>query len=182
MQRDASDWFVAVGPVHIIGKTTGELAYDPRFDPELRPHVYHGELLAHTALSSELLVCNVAGIPRHSIGKYIGRSQYPKFLPRALVPSNRMDSRFTGDDLNAYAALLVHLTTLHQHYQWVRRDAHHSAQDVRSQVLESGEMRPRAINDALAMGLAVARPSLHFGVPIGVADGCRLRRNPDRCR
>ena len=92
-----------------MGYVETNLVQDPRFDFKFREHIKHGEQLAQAALASEILVCEVAHIPDNDIPLYCGRSQYPRFKYKDLVPSQDIVKRFVSNELNLWADLLHHL-------------------------------------------------------------------------
>ena len=72
--------------VGILGQPLDTLANDPKFQGAIAvDSIKAGEIMAHAALSCELLVCNVSDIPHTQRYKYIGRSQYPKFKSKPLI-------------------------------------------------------------------------------------------------
>ena len=67
-----------------LGSPSEALIQDPKFSGSILDEVYNvGEQLAAAALSAELLILRLAGIPYHEWKSYIGRSQFPKFMNRA---------------------------------------------------------------------------------------------------
>ena len=71
--------------VAILGKPTQTLHTNPIFQDSLKnDNVKVGEQLAHTALTSELLILDVVQIPRNQQKLYTGRSQYPKIKEKTI--------------------------------------------------------------------------------------------------
>ena len=69
-----------------MGTPCKELAGDPKFQGELLNEQIHvGERVALTSLASELLILDVAGIPRRQQHKYTGRGQYPQFKLKPVL-------------------------------------------------------------------------------------------------
>jgi hypothetical protein len=72
--------------VGILGKPIQALQIDPRFQGEYgASSVQAGEAVALSALSSEFLILDLAGVPRQQQHRYIGQSQYPRFKVLPLV-------------------------------------------------------------------------------------------------
>jgi hypothetical protein len=78
--------------VAILGQPNEILLNDGKFQGALqRAQIKEGERLAASALASELLVVEVANIPRDKHKLYTGRSQYPKFDKKPIIKSNKYE-------------------------------------------------------------------------------------------
>ena len=55
--------------VAILGKPSEVLSADSKFQSNAANHIYAGEMLAHSSLASECLVCDVLGLKYRN---YIG--------------------------------------------------------------------------------------------------------------
>ena len=88
----------------ILGHPTKELQGDPKFQDLLNSSVFQGELLAHVALSAELLVLAVAGIPKNQWKPYLGRSQYPQFERKTVLSKVKHNQLYNNAGLNYWAS------------------------------------------------------------------------------
>ena len=87
------------GPA-ILGQPDPCLANDPKYaEPK---HIEAGEVLASAALYTELLVCNVLGIPPD---KFIGRSQYPCVSVVPALPKKKQSDKFSSPAANWWGCL-----------------------------------------------------------------------------
>ena len=98
-------WGIKTGH-KILGYPDVNLIHDCRYDLDVRQHVVHGEHLAQAALSVELCVCDVAKIDPNQVSMYIGRSQYPRFGPKQLIPNSTIIDKFVSPELNMWSDLL----------------------------------------------------------------------------
>jgi len=89
------------GPA-ILGTPLYVLVEDPKFKHNIDMHIKVGEQLAHAALQAELLVCKVAGVEYQ---KYIGRSQYCKFVDKPSIYRNGSDDKFSSPAANFWGVL-----------------------------------------------------------------------------
>ena len=103
--------------VAILGKPCKELSNDSKFQGELlQQQISNGEHLALSALTSELLVLDIAQIPRDEQKSYTGRSQYPIFTVKPLIKHNTSND-FCPDLLywGQVKQLFVHMKALSLH-------------------------------------------------------------------
>ena len=76
--------------VAILGNPIPELISDLKFQGSLKvDQLIHGEHIAQAALATELLVLDVAQIPRKEQCSYTGRSQYPRYKYKPLIRNTK---------------------------------------------------------------------------------------------
>ena len=76
--------------VAILGNPIPELISVPKFQGSLKvDQLIHGEHIAQAALATELLVLDVAQIPRIEQCSYTGRSQYPRYKYKPLIRNTK---------------------------------------------------------------------------------------------
>ena len=86
--------------IGILGRPPESLLKDPKYSGSfLFDSLEVGQHLAWVALSIEYMILSVVGIPKNSWHQYIGRSQYPKFKYKHLVPANNPNTLYCDDDL-----------------------------------------------------------------------------------
>ena len=90
------------GTPAILGHPCQALTSDPKFETNLRAHVYTGEKLAQASLQTELLVCKVAGVKP---ALYLGRSQYPRFENKPVVRKHVIGNKFSSPAANFWGTL-----------------------------------------------------------------------------
>ena len=106
-----SEWSSKTG-IEILGYPDKCLVDDCRFDTDFRNHIEYGETLAQAALSIEICVCSVAGISIKDIMKFCGRSQFPRFGLKQLVPNHDIVNKYVNDELNLWSSLSYHIDAL----------------------------------------------------------------------
>ena len=75
--------------VAILGKPIDVLNDDIKYQGDfLSDSIQEGEKMALSALTSELLVLITARIPVRDRGRYLGRSQYPRFRTHSVCRAN----------------------------------------------------------------------------------------------
>ena len=81
--------------VAILGTPIDTLKHDKKFQGcTLKDAIASGEEVALASLTSEILVCDVAGVPSKEHKLYTGRAQYPIFKVKPLIRANCADNKY----------------------------------------------------------------------------------------
>ena len=85
--------------VAILNNPPPILENEINYKASLKASIQVGEELAFASLSTELLVLQVSGTPKHKWEPYLGRSQYPKFCVKTLAPMNKPNIKYTDEPI-----------------------------------------------------------------------------------
>ena len=77
--------------IGILRNPIDSLMQDPKFQAMQKDSISMGESLAFSALTAEYLVLYVAEIDRKEWRRYVGRSQFPRFLRKSFIQSQSED-------------------------------------------------------------------------------------------
>jgi len=71
--------------ISILGNPVECLLKDPKYQAMQKDSISMGESLAFSAFTAEYLFLYVAEIEQKAWRRYVGRSQFPRFLRKSLV-------------------------------------------------------------------------------------------------
>ena len=97
----------------ILGKPSNALIQDTKYNQSyLQDSISTGEQLAQASLATEYHVLDIANIPETDYHKYVGRSQFPRFITKPIVSKSRLHYLYKDPQLNSLHVVYSILTVL----------------------------------------------------------------------
>ena len=164
----------------ILGKPSTALIQDTKYNQSyLKDSISTGEQLAHAALATEYHVLNIAKVPETDYHKYIGRSQFPRFITKPIISKSRLHYLYKDPQLNSlhvvYSILIVITRLMNKHNISNLNHANPNTYIRRQASLLSCHEPPPPLTEPLKQGIRDGGREVLGNVCVQVGEALKIR-------